>query len=85
MGAPQWSDVGMFIQTLMLLARERGLETCPQEAWSSWHEEVAEFTGAHPELMLFCGLALGYGDYAAPINRLRSDRSPLEDFASFHE
>ena len=43
-----------------------------------------EFLGAGPELMLFCGLALGYGDYSAPINRLRSDRAVLEEFAQFH-
>jgi nitroreductase len=84
MGAPQWSDVGMFMQNLMLLAREEGLETCPQEAWAAWHAEVAEFLGVGPELMLFCGLALGYGDYAAPINRLRADRVPVEEFARFH-
>jgi nitroreductase len=84
MGSPQWSDLGMFIQTLMLLAREQGLETCPQEAWSAWPKEVMEFLGAGPELMLFCGLALGYGDYSAPINRLRSDRAVLEEFAQFH-
>jgi nitroreductase len=43
MGSPQWSDVGMFMQTLMLLARERGLETCAQESWAIWHNEVSEF------------------------------------------
>lgn len=85
LGPPQWSDLGMFIQTLMLLAREKGLETCPQEAWSAWHEAVREFLGAGPELMLFCGLALGYGDYAAPINRLRSERMALGEFAYFHD
>jgi nitroreductase len=84
-GAPQWSDVGMFLQSLMLLAREHGLETCPQEAWAAWHKEVGEFLGVGPELMLFCGLALGYGDYSAPINRLRSDRAGVDEFASFHE
>lgn len=85
MGPPQWSDLGMFIQTLMLLAREQGLETCPQEAWSAWPKEVTEFLGVGPELMLFCGLALGYGNYSAPINRLRSDRAVLEEFAQFHD
>jgi nitroreductase len=85
MGPPQWSDLGMFIQTLMLLARERGLETCPQEAWTSWHQEVTEFIGSAPEVMLFCGLAMGYGDYSAPINRLRSDRAAVGDFTNFHE
>ncbi|HEX4241395.1 MAG TPA: nitroreductase [Steroidobacteraceae bacterium] len=85
MGTPQWSDVGMFMQSLMLLAREQGLETCPQEAWAAWHEEVSTFLGVGPELMLFSGLGLGYGDYSAPINRLRADRAAVEEFARFHE
>jgi nitroreductase len=75
----------MFIQSLMLLAREQGLESCPQEAWSAWHKEVADFLGIGSEIMLFCGLALGYGDYRAPINRLRAERATLEDFATFHD
>jgi len=85
MGPPQWSDVGMFMQSLMLLAREQGLATCPQEAWSGWHQEVSGFLGVGPELMLFCGLSLGYAEQAAPINRLRADRVPLDEFAQFHE
>ena len=85
MGPPQWSDLGMFIQNIMLLAREQGLETCPQEAWATRHEQVTQFLGVGPELMLFCGLALGYGDYAAPINRLRTERTPVEKFTTFHE
>jgi nitroreductase len=85
MGAPQWSDIGMFIQSIMLLARERGLETCAQEAWSAWHKEVTEFLGVGPDLMLFCGMAIGYGDYDAPINRLRSERAAVEEFSSFHD
>jgi len=71
------------VQTLMLLARERGLETCAREAWASWHHEVTEFIGASQEVMLFCGLAMGYGDHATPVNRLRSDRSAIGDFATF--
>jgi nitroreductase len=85
MGPPQWSDLGMLIQTLMLLAREQGLETCAQESWAIWHKEVSEFLSVQPTMMLFCGLALGYGDYSAPINRLRTDRAALEDFVSFHD
>ena len=84
MGPPQWSDVGMLIQSIMLLAREQGLETCPQEAWTSWHGPVTQFLGTPPELILFCGLSIGYGDYAAPINRLRSRRAPVAEFATFH-
>jgi nitroreductase len=82
MGPGQWADLGMFIQTIMLLARERGLSSCAQEAWAMWHKTVAEFVGMPPELMLFCGMALGYADEASPINGLRTERAPLEEFAT---
>ena len=78
MGPPQWSDLGMFLQTFMLLAREAGLDTCPQEAWAMRPESVAEFVGADPELMLFCGMAVGYRDPNAPVNALVSDREPMD-------
>jgi nitroreductase len=84
MGADQWADVGMFMQNIMLLAREHGLHTCAQEAWASWHRSVGEFLALPPEVMLFCGLAIGYRDDTAPINALRTDRAPLEEFARFH-
>jgi nitroreductase len=83
MGADQWADVGMFMQSVMLLARERGLHTCPQEAWSLWYRTVGEFLAMPPELMLFCGMAVGFRDESAPINRLKTDRAPLAEFASF--
>jgi nitroreductase len=82
LGPPQWSDVGMYMQSVMLLAREHGLDTCAQEAWSVWHQTVGEFLDAPPELMLFSGMALGYRDESAPINRLRTERAPLEEVAS---
>jgi len=82
MGPPQWSDVGMYMQSVMLLAREHGLHTCAQEAWSVWHGTVREFVDMPPELMLFSGMALGYRDESAPINTLRTDRVPLEAFAT---
>ncbi len=83
MGPPQWSDVGMFIQSIALLAREHGLHTCPQEAWSVWHKTVAEFFATPDELMLFCGMGIGYMDESHPINTLRTDRAPLEEIATF--
>jgi nitroreductase len=82
-GPPQWADLGMYMQTVMLLAREHGLHTCAQEAWSVWHRTVDGFVGAPPELMLFAGMALGHRDDSAPINTLVTDRAPLEDFARF--
>ena len=83
MGPPQWSDLGMFLQTFMLLAVEAGLATCAQEYWSVRHGAVREFVGAPADEMLFCGMAIGYEDDAAPINTLTSDRMPLEDWARF--
>lgn len=83
MGPPQWSDLGMFLQTFMLLAKEEGLDTCAQEAWSMKHDSVAEFVKADPEDILFCGMCIGYRDEKDIINSLKSDRRPLEDWATF--
>lgn len=82
MGPPQWSDLGMFLQTFMLLAEEAGLSTCAQEAWSTKPETVSQFVGAPDELMLFCGMAIGYKDPEAPVNKLKSDRAEFDDFAT---
>ncbi|HYE28524.1 MAG TPA: nitroreductase [Allosphingosinicella sp.] len=81
---PQWTHLGMFMQTLMLLAAERGLASCPQEAWAAVHRTVSEHLALPPERIFYCGLALGYADEAAPANRARTERAPLQDFASFH-
>jgi nitroreductase len=78
----QWADLGMYMQSIMLLAMEKGLSTCPQEAWGLWHKTVGEFIELPPHLMLFCGMALGYVDRAHPINSLRADRADLSEFAT---
>ncbi|TDU32426.1 nitroreductase [Panacagrimonas perspica] len=83
MGRPQWSDLGMYLQTLMLLLRERGLDSCPQECWSVYPKTIAEFLQPPEELMLFCGMAIGYADPDAPVNSLRTRRLPLDQFATF--
>jgi nitroreductase len=83
MNQPQWSDAGMFLQTFMLLAVERGLGTCPQEYWSIRHKAVSTFVGAPENEMLFCGVAIGHVDESAPINTLRSERMPLEQWTTF--
>lgn len=82
MGPPQWSDLGMYIQTLMLLAREAGLHSCPQEAWTLWHKTVGEYLGLPANQQLFCGLALGYADHEHPVSRVRTERAPLEEFVT---
>ena len=83
MGPPQWSDLGMFLQTFMLLAQERGIDTCAQEYWSVRHSSVREFVGAPAEELLFCGVSVGYADPDAAINNLESERMPLESWATF--
>jgi nitroreductase len=85
MGAPQWSDLGMFLATLMLLVREAGLDSCAQECWSRYHRTVREFLNPPEEWMLFCGMAIGYKDDAAPANRMLADRAPLSEFCRFVE
>ena len=84
MGRPQWSDLGMFLQTFMLLAREVGLDTCPQEAWAMKQESVTAFVEAPEELMLFCGMAIGYQDVSEKVNELRTTRRPIEDLSLIH-
>lgn len=83
MGAPQWSDLGMYLQTFMLLATEQGLGTCAQEYWSIQHKAVREFCGAPDNELLFCGMAIGYTDTTAPVNSLVSERMPFDQFAKF--
>jgi nitroreductase len=83
MGSAQWSDIGMFMQSIMLLAREHGLHTCPQESWSGWYREVGAAIALPANRMLFSGIAVGYRDESAPINRLRTSRVPLTQFATF--
>lgn len=79
----QWSDAGMFIQTLMLAATARGLATCGQEFWSMWHRSVARYTKPPQDWMLFCGIALGVPDHDAVVNSLKTDRAPVSEFARF--
>ena len=83
MGPPQWSDLGMFLQTFMLLAQEAGIDTCAQEAWAMKNDSVSEFVGSNKNDILFCGLALGYKDEDALINQLSSERRPIKQWAKF--
>lgn len=83
MGPPQWSDLGMYLQTLMLLLREAGLDSCAQECWSLYPQTLGEFLDLPPQRMLFCGMSIGYADPEAPVNRLHAERAPLEAFAEF--
>ncbi len=83
MNQPQWSDLGMFLQTFMLLAQEEGIDTCAQESWSLRQKMVSEFTEADEEHMLFCGMAIGYRDTTSPLNNYKTDRRSLDSWCTF--
>ena len=83
MGPPQWSDLGMFLQSFMLLAKEAGLDTCAQEAWSNKAETVCTFLNPPDEWMLFCGMAIGHANPDAPVNELVTERDALSNWATF--
>ena len=83
MGPPQWSDLGMFLQTFMLLAQELGIDTCAQEAWAMKNDSVSSFVGASEDDILFCGLAIGYKDKDAKINELFSERRTFDKWVKF--
>lgn len=79
----QWAELGMFINSVMLLARERGLDTGAIGAWSLWHRTVRGALGLPDDLMLYCGMAIGHADMSAPVNKLRTPRAPISAFARF--
>lgn len=78
-----WLDYGIFLQSIMLAARDFDLDTCCQAAWRHYHDVVREVVEIPPTEMIVCGMSLGYADRAAPANRLRSTREPVDTFASF--
>ena len=85
MGQGGWLDYGMFLQGVMLAARARGLDTCPQVAWLDYHRIIAEVLGFGSQEQLVCGMSLGYADAAAVENSLATERAALEEFVAFHD
>jgi nitroreductase len=83
LGRAQWAHLGMFMQSLALLAVERGLGTCMQEFWALLRESLHRHFALPETDMVYCGMALGHPDESAPVNRLRSSRVPVEEFATF--
>ena len=80
-----WLDYGMFLQNVMVAARARGLDTCPQAAFTPFHRIVTEHLGLPDHEMLVCGMALGHADPEAIENSLVTEREPVAGFTRFHE
>lgn len=78
-----WLDAGLFLQSVMLAARGLGLDTCPQAAFLEHHDVVRRELAIPKAEVLLCGMALGFADGDAPVNRLRAERLALEEFAEF--
>ncbi len=83
MGPPQWSDMGMWLQTVMLLLREAGLDSCPQEIWAMYGTQMRELLDIDDDHIFFCGMAIGYRDPDAPINNFDVPRVPISDAIEF--
>jgi nitroreductase len=80
-----WLDYGMFLQAIMTAARGRGLDTCPQAAFTQFHRVIGEHLGLEANEQLVCGMSLGYADEHALVNSLRTEREPVERFVRFFE
>jgi nitroreductase len=83
MGRGSLLDYGMFLQTLMIAARSRGLHTCPQAAWNNFAKIILPLVGAGENEMLVCGMALGYADTSALVNTFQTTRVSAADFTHF--
>ena len=83
MGHGQWAHMGMFMQTIALLAEERGMGTCMQECWARIRPELHELFGLDENHMVYSGMALGYPDPNEPANKHYADRAPLDEVVEF--
>lgn len=84
MNVGSWLDYGMFLQNIMLLAREQGLHTCPQAAWCGYHKAIRRAITLPDDHTFVCGMAIGYANPDAIENTLRSERAPLDENFSLH-
>ena len=78
-----WLDYGMFLQSIMVAARGRGLDTCPQAAFMQFHRIITDYVGAPAEEQVVCGMALGWADPDAIENTLVTEREPVGGFTTF--
>jgi nitroreductase len=78
-----WLDYGMFLENIMIAARGRGLDTCPQAAFIGFYKLIAEELRLPAGEMVVCGMSLGYADMSAPENRLVTEREPVAAFTRF--
>lgn len=78
-----WLDLGIYLGALMIAARGRGLDTCPQAAFADFHSVIRPLLGIPANEVIICGMALGHADPDAPVNRLETERAASADFSAF--
>lgn len=78
-----WLDYGMFLQNIIIAAGAHGIDSCAQAAWSQYHLVIRDVLGLPAEDIVVCGMALGYADHDAPVNRMKTDRVPAREFMTF--
>lgn len=83
MKEPQWSDVGMWLQTIMLLLRDEGLDSCPQEWMGIYGRTIKDHLGMSDDTLLFCGVAIGWRDPDNPVNAFERERVALDEQVQF--
>ena len=79
MGLPQWSDIGMWLQTVLLLLREEGLDSCAQEAWAVYQKQIRAVVDIPEDHIFFCGCSIGWGDREAAVNSFPVPRVGLDE------
>jgi len=78
-----WLDYGMFLQNIITAAGARGIDSCAQAAWSQYHRVIRQVLDLPEDDVIVCGMALGYADRDAPVNRMKTDRVPAREFMTF--
>ncbi|GCB04523.1 nitroreductase [Ralstonia sp. SET104] len=80
-----WLDYGMFLEAVMVGARARGIDTCPQAAFTQFHRIIGEHLGLTDDEMVVCGMSMGYANPTAIENTLLTERAPVSDFTRFFD
>ena len=83
LGRNQWASLGMFMQTVCLVAQAKGYATCMQEIWAQVRDSVHAQLSLDENIVIYSGMALGKADPDAPVNTLRTEREPVDGFSKF--
>jgi nitroreductase len=78
-----WLDYGMFIQNVMIAAKARGIDTCPQVSFAKYHAVIRECVEIPARETVVCGMSMGFAAPDAKVNDMRMEREPVSGFARF--